>query len=176
MLMIELRGPRVLLRSGKKGEAPRLLEILSEPAVATRWGNFSLEDAETQFVETDDALIVLVVELDGEVIGAIQFGEENDPQYRHANIDLFLTTSRHGQGLGTESIRVLARYLFEERGHHRLSIDPAVDNVAAIRAYEAVGFRPVGVMRKYEQGPDGRWHDGLLMDMLVEDFEDPVAK
>jgi len=29
-----------------------------------------------------------------------------------------------------------------------------------------VGFRPVGVMRRYERGGDGRFHDGLLMDLL----------
>jgi RimJ/RimL family protein N-acetyltransferase len=75
--------------------------------------------------------------------------------YRHAGMDIFLTTPRHGQGLGTEAIRLLARYLFEERGHHRLTIDPAADNVAAIRAYERVGFRRVGIMRNYERGPDG---------------------
>jgi aminoglycoside 6'-N-acetyltransferase len=85
-------------------------------------------------------------------------------------MDIYLTTSRHGQGLGTEALRLLARYLFEERGHHRLTIDPAADNTAAIRAYEGVGFRRVGIMRKYERGPDGVWHDGLLMDMLKEEF------
>ena len=72
--------------------------------------------------------------------------------------------------MGAEAIRVLARHLFEERGHHRLTIDPAADNAAAIRAYEKVGFRRVGVMRLYERGPDGDWHDGLLMDMLREEF------
>ena len=30
--------------------------------------------------------------------------------------------------------------------------------------------RPVGVMRKCERGPDGTWHDGLLMDLLADDF------
>ena len=78
------------------------------------------------------------------------------------------TTPRHGQGLGSEAVRVLARYLIEERGHHRLTIDPAADNAAAIRAYETVGFRPVGVMRSYERGPDGTFHDGLLMEMLAD--------
>ena len=33
-----------------------------------------------------------------------------------------------------------------------------------------VGFRPVGVMRRYERGPDGEWHDGLLMELLAEDL------
>jgi len=51
------------------------------------------------------------------------------------------------------------------RGHHRLTIDPAADNLAAIRAYEKVGFRTVGVMREYWRAPDGTWHDGLLMDL-----------
>jgi aminoglycoside 6'-N-acetyltransferase len=64
----------------------------------------------------------------------------------------------------------MARYLIEQRGHHRLTIDPAADNAAAIRCYEKVGFRPVGVMRRYEQGPDGTWHDGLLMELLAEDL------
>jgi aminoglycoside 6'-N-acetyltransferase len=25
-------------------------------------------------------------------------------------------------------------------------------------------------MREYERGPDGVWHDGLLMDMLKKEF------
>jgi aminoglycoside 6'-N-acetyltransferase len=33
-----------------------------------------------------------------------------------------------------------------------------------------VGFRRVGIMRKYERGPDGVWRDGLLMDMLEEEL------
>ena len=55
---------------------------------------------------------------------------------------------------------MLARYLIQERGHHRLTIDPAADNAPAIRAYEKVGFRPVGVLRSYEQGPDPRGTTG----------------
>jgi aminoglycoside 6'-N-acetyltransferase len=28
----------------------------------------------------------------------------------------------------------------------------------------------VGVMRRYERGVDGSWHDGLLLDLLPEDL------
>jgi aminoglycoside 6'-N-acetyltransferase len=94
-----------------------------------------------------------------------------DPDYRHASIDLFLATAVHGRGYGTDALRTLARYLFEERGHHRLTIDPAAANERAIRAYRAVGFRPVGLMRDYERGPDGTWHDSLLMDLLAGEHE-----
>ena len=53
------------------------------------------------------------------------------------------------------------------RGHHRLTIDPAASNDRAIGVYERVGFRRVGVMRNYERGQGGAFHDGLLMDMLA---------
>ena len=120
-------------------------------------------------MDADNASVIVV---DDEVIGAIQFDEENDPMYKHAGIDIFITAPRHGQGLGSDAVRTLARYLIEERGHHRLTIDPAVDNEQAIRTYRRVGFRDVGVMREYERGTDGTWHDGLLMEMLAEDFND----
>jgi len=49
-------------------------------------------------------------------------------------------------------------------------IDPAASNEPAIRCYAKVGFRPVGVMRQYERGPDGTFHDGLLMDLLRDEL------
>ena len=165
--MVILRGERVLLRRGRPEDAEGLFQIRNEPEVVRWWGSDEIEEISDQFIEADEGF---VIEADGEVVGALQYHEEDDPMYRHAGIDIFLTASRHGQGLGTEAIRLLARHLFEERGHHRLTIDPAADNAAAIRAYEKVGFRRVGIMRNYERGPDGAWHDGLLMDMLREEF------
>ena len=166
--MVVLRGRRVLLRPGRPEDADRLLQIRNEPQVLRWWGSVDIEEEiSEEFIEAERGF---VIEADGEVVGAIQYHEENEPMYRHAGMDIFLTASRHGEGLGTEAIRLLASYLFEERGHHRLTIDPAVDNTGAIRAYERVGFRAVGIMRKYERGPEGVWHDGLLMDMLKEEF------
>ena len=165
--MVILRGERVLLRRGRPEDAEGLFQIRNEPEVVRWWGSDEIEEICDQFIEADESF---VIEAYGEVVGAIQYHEEDDPMYRHAGIDIFLTASRHGQGLGTEAIRLLARHLFEERGHHRLTIDPAADNAAAIRAYEKVGFRRVGIMRNYERGPDGVWHDGLLMDMIREEL------
>ncbi|HEX3909646.1 MAG TPA: GNAT family protein [Solirubrobacteraceae bacterium] len=46
----------------------------------------------------------------------------------------------------------------------------ALGNTAAIRAYEKAGFTRVGVMRGYERdAAGGGWHDGLLMELLVDD-------
>ena len=166
--VILLSGPHVTLRSTTAEDAERLNPIRNEPEVLRWWSHLAPGEME-EFVADEHSL---VIEVDGEVIGAVQFFEEEDPMYRHANIDVYLTTSRHGRGFGTEAVRMLARYLLEERGHHRITIDPAATNAAAIRTYEKVGFRPVGVMRLYEQGPDGTWHDGLLMELLAGELLD----
>ena len=91
--------------------------------------------------------------MDGEVAGGIQYAEEEEPDYRHAGIDIYLGSSFQNQGLGQDTLRTIARHLFDDRGHHRLTIDPAAANVRAIVAYRRVGFRPVGAMRSYERGP-----------------------
>ena len=106
----------------------------------------------------------------GRVAGTIQFHEENEPDYRHAGLDIFLDAEHQGRGLGSDALRTLARYLIEVRGHHRLTIDPSAANERAIRAYARIGFRPVGVMRRYERGADGTFHDGLLMDLLADEL------
>jgi aminoglycoside 6'-N-acetyltransferase len=164
-----LRGERVLIRPVEHRDRDRLTEILTEPEVARWWPGYDADRVQAELLDDDDSE-TLAIEVDGEVAGLVLVSEELDPDYRHAGLDITLATDYHGRGLGSEALRVVARHLFEERGHHRLTIDPAVHNERAIRAYERVGFKPVGVMRLYERGPDGTWHDGLLMDLLAAEY------
>jgi aminoglycoside 6'-N-acetyltransferase len=167
--VVELKGDRVVLRPLRGDDVPVLVEIQSQPSVARSWGAPDEADLRRQAAgESEETSFAITV--DGAVAGLIQYVEEDDPMYRHAGIDIFLSEEVHGRGLGTDAVRTLARYLIQERGHHRLTIDPAADNLAAIRAYEKVGFRPVGVMRQYERLPGGDWHDGLLMDLLADEL------
>lgn len=108
----------------------------------------------------------------------IQFTEQLEPRYRHASIDVFQDRSLHGRGIGTAAVRRVVEHLIEDRGHHRITIDPAATNAAAIRSYAKVGFRPVGVMRQYERAvdDDDSWHDGLLMELLVNEAFSPGAQ
>ena len=60
--------------------------------------------------------------------------------------------------------------VIEEELHGDDAGVPAAADEPAIRCYAKVGFRPVGVMRRYERGGDGRFHDGLLMDLLRDEL------
>ncbi len=134
-----LRGENVVLRPLSPETAARLAEIRAEPGVVRWWGPPHEPDTDPHGSAT-----LLAVEANGELIGLIQFEEEDEPDYRHAGIDIFLAEQAQGHGHGPDAVRTLARYLIEERGHHRLTIDPATENAAAVRAYEKVGFRRVG--------------------------------
>ncbi|MGF0310902.1 GNAT family N-acetyltransferase [Rhodococcus sp. IEGM1428] len=161
---MNLRGERVVLRPVAAEDVPELRRILHTPEVYMRWGD---EDADENWPFDDPEAVRMIVELDGAARGLIQYFEEPDPMYRHASIDIFLDPAVHGRGVGKDAVGTLVRYLTVDLGHHRLVIDPAADNAIAIACYSAVGFEPVGIMRKYEKGPDG-WHDSLLMDLIVE--------
>lgn len=162
---MRLAEPRagIVLRPLAVGDEPELLR-LHRTAEVVRWWDIPAEG----FPWDEPESTRLTIEVDGAIAGLIQFWEELEPRYRHASIDLFVDPALHGRGLGTETLRLVVRHLIHERGHHRLTIDPAAANAAAIRSYEKVGFRPVGVMRRHERDVEGEgWHDGLLMELLA---------
>jgi aminoglycoside 6'-N-acetyltransferase len=165
-LRLELpEHPGVVVRSLVDSDAPELRRIHSEPEVARWW---DVPDEAFPWEEPDSTR--LTIEVDGAVAGLIQFYEELEARYRHAAVDIFVDPALHGRGIGTAVLQRVVRHLLEDRGHHRVTIDPATANSAAIRSYEKAGFRQVGVMRRYERdaGGDG-WHDGLLMELLAGD-------
>jgi aminoglycoside 6'-N-acetyltransferase len=166
-----LQGELVTLRPLRPDDRESLLEVLRDPTVVAVWDTRGPEVSTDELLAGDEHWTVWAIEAGGEFAGSIQVAEEEDVDYRHAGIDIFMSSRFQGRGLGTDAIRTTARYLLEVRKHHRLTIDPAADNARAIRTYEKVGFKSVGVMRQYERGRDGTYHDGLLMDMLAGELQ-----
>jgi aminoglycoside 6'-N-acetyltransferase len=161
-----IAGQTVVLRPTAAAHVPVFLEILGHPDIAKWWGGYDLERVRRELLGPHG----YAIELAGEVVGLIIYREEHDPDHRHAAMDLAVHPDQHGQGLGCDAMRAMARYLFEHRGHHRVVIDPAAHNALAIRSCERAGFKPVGVMRRYERSADGLWHDALLMDLVADEL------
>lgn len=163
-----LRGPRVVLRPPNADEAEVLADAIAlDPAAGPRW---STDPATMRRWLAEEDLNLLVVEFEGEAVGIVDFEEVPEPEYHSAGMDIALLECCTGKGIGGEVLQVLGAWLIDVRGHHRLTIDPAADNARAIRSYSKIGYQPIGVARRYERGPDGSWHDNLLMDVLAEEF------
>ncbi|MFN2606421.1 MAG: GNAT family N-acetyltransferase [Acidimicrobiales bacterium] len=160
-----LPGHRVVLRrAGAEGDGALLDGLFAVPEVAELWPGDNSDHLH------EPGTVGFTVWVGDGFIGFIQYWEEPAPEYRHAGIDVVLHPDWCNQGLGTDAVRTLARHLFDDLGHHRIVIDPRVENRRAIASYRKVGFRDVGIMRRYERGNDGVLRDGLLMDLLPEEL------
>jgi aminoglycoside 6'-N-acetyltransferase len=155
---------RLVLEPVRPEHANRLRELRRTPEVARWWD----PAGEGWPLDEEADLHKLAVIADGELVGYIQFWEEPDPSSRHADVDIFLGPEAQDRGLGTEAMRAAVRHLIEDRGHHRITLGTSVDNERAIRVYEKVGFRRVGVLRKATRSHlSGEWEDEVLMELVV---------
>ena len=146
--------------------AAELRRIRSTPEVERWW-----DPVEPDFpLDDEPEANRFAVMLADAVVGMAQYGEELEPKYRSASIDVFLDPAVHGRGIGSTVVRLLAEHLLDECGHHSIEIDPAAHNVAAVRAYAKAGFTPVGTLRLAERDAydHDRWHDALLMERVVD--------
>ena len=165
-----LRGTKVALRSLRPGDAEVLRTIRAEPEVARWWGpledDFPLGDAPD--------LIRYSVLVDDRPIGMIQFSQEIYPDYRWADVDIFIATAHQGRGFGSDAMRTLIRHLQEDLGHHRITLTTGPDNHRAIHVYGKLGFRKVGTLALSTRDPISReWADELLMELVIPSAADP---
>ena len=75
-----------------------------------------------------------------------------------------------GKGYGSDALRLILRYGFQELNLHRIGLDVHSTNTRAIRAYEKAGFTHEGRLR--EAGyRDGERYDRLKMGVLRREWE-----
>jgi aminoglycoside 6'-N-acetyltransferase len=165
-----LVGERMTLRPPTGADAAQLLHILAEPEVSRWWVGYTADRIRDEVLESGNAL---VMEIDGDCAGAIFLYPNPDPEYLHVVIHLFLGARWYRHRYGAEALAIVIEHL-ATLGHHRFTLDPNVNNAPAIRSYERLGFRAVGVLRGYQLRPDGDHEDGLLMDLVLSDFPDGV--
>ena len=163
----ELTGRRVRLVPCAPEHYERLREIHREPEVRRWWQEPS---DEWPADENEPDVFNYTILLDDAIVGFAQWYAVNEPMFRHAGLDLFLDPAVHGRGLGTETARAICAHLIDDHGFHRIVIDPEAENAVAIACYRKLGFKPVGVMRRYSRDRFGAWKDGLLLDLLAEEF------
>src|ERR1700730_19064529 len=106
--MTTLKGTLVTLRPAITEDVPELARIRATPEVARWWRGG--EDMAAAVAEdlAEEGTETFVVEHDGRVAGAIQWHAEEEPDYEHAGIDVYLDPAIHGRGLGADAIRTLA--------------------------------------------------------------------
>lgn len=167
-------GEKTRLRRIERQDIPTFVRWFSDPEVREfllinrpistaeeeRWFERKLEEGSEIFaIETAD----------GTHIGNIEL-MDIDSRHRHAELGVVIGEKAYwGQGYGSDAIRTLLRFAFEEMNLHRVSLRVYEDNARGINAYEKCGFRIEGRLREaiYRKG---RYYDELIMGVLGPEF------
>ena len=162
----ELRGPVVTLRVPQTEDLQPLYDILNEPEVAHWWVGYTPERVRRELIDDPNTRII---EVTSQCAGAVIVLRGSDPEYPTTVMHIFLGTAFRGQRIGEEALALAIREEFKF-GMTRVTLDPNVANEGAIRSYERLGFKKVGILRDYQVRPGGTLDDALLLDMTRSDF------
>lgn len=170
-------GSLVRLRAIEEDDVPKIHEGIWDSEVtaqmAVAWPEALAQTREFwDRVRRSDSEELLAIEtLAGEFVGAVGL-HGIDPRNRQAELGIWIARSHWDKGYGTDAVRTMCRFGFREMNLQRVFLRVYETNPRGRRAYEKVGFKEEGRLRR-GQFVDGRYVDvvvmGLLADDLIED-------
>jgi aminoglycoside 6'-N-acetyltransferase len=135
-----IRGERTVLRPATDDDLDLLVGWLADPGVYRWWEGRSLSRDEVADIYTGrrrPEVEPFVVEADGVPVGYLQCWQGTETS---GGVDMFLVPEARGRGFGHDAARAASRFLLDRRGWTEVTVDPMVDNIRAIRAFERAGF------------------------------------
>jgi RimJ/RimL family protein N-acetyltransferase len=177
LLLIMIRGQKVILRAPKREDLPRIAEFRNDVELEIMgggdpWWPVPVEVIEAEFMQrrSADDRPWFAIEADGKYIGGCglfhfdwtaRTGEIGigigDPAYR-------------GRGYGRDAVRVLLDYAFRLRNLHRVWLTVHANNERAIRCYRACGFVEEGRLREHVW-VNGQYVDSVCMGLLRDEWQ-----
>jgi RimJ/RimL family protein N-acetyltransferase len=179
-----LTGERVLLRPFDLAQDEAALrEMLLDPEATRLTGSQALgavpawsDEDEAKFLawyrtrnQQPDRLDLAVVDkASGQCVGEVVLNDWSDAN-RSCSFRTVIGPKGRDRGLGTESVRMIIGYGFEQLGLHRIELQVYAFNPRARRVYDKVGFVPEGVLRESLRWED-EWVDATVMSILAPEW------
>lgn len=171
------RGKKIILREYRKDDLEYLLKIMNEEEykkyVVSRipYPN-TFSDVEEDFKKISgnkDYYDFAIESIDeGKYIGECGI-KSVDWKNRKTEIYIFLGKDYVEEGYGTDAMKVLLSFIFNEMNLHKVKLTVFSFNTRAIKCYEKCGFRIEGTL-KSELYKGGSYHDLVIMGILKEEY------
>jgi RimJ/RimL family protein N-acetyltransferase len=171
-----LQGERVRLRPVQPGDLPKFAEWLGDPEVR-RW-LAALNEAPTLQDEVEwyedsranpDNVLWSIETLDGRLIGTTEL--RVTPYARRAELGIAIQDkTQWNRGYGTETIRLLLEYGFEDLQLNRIELTVDEQNARGRRCYEKCGFTEEGLLRQHRL-VDGQFGNTVMMSILRSEWQ-----
>lgn len=173
-----LLGRTVRLRPLTEDDLPHLdrwwreteWQPLQQPTVRPRPAGTAADLFRAWSANTDPGAVGLSVETleDTRLVGHVTLHGAALPQ-RTGTLGIILGPEHTGHGYGSDAVRVLLRYAFQEMNLHRVELSVWGFNTDARRAYERCGFVVEG-RRREAVFHAGRYHDDVVMGVLASEW------
>jgi RimJ/RimL family protein N-acetyltransferase len=106
----------------------------------------------------------------GEKIGQINYNKI-DLENKKTDLDIIIgAEDRMRKGYGSDALRALINYLFENFNINKIGTGARANNPRAIRTYEKAGFKKEGLLRE-EDYFEGKFVDCIKFGILRKDFQ-----
>lgn len=172
-------GQRVRLRAIERSDIPTFVRWFNDPEVRQYLLMYTPMSAaqeerwfESHLNARDDYLYAIEAHVGEQWVHIGNVGlHKLDWKNRNAELGIVLGEKSYwGQGYGTDAVRTLLRFAFQELNLHRVQLDVFDHNRRAQRCYEKAGFRREGT-RRQALFREGRYRDVHVMGILREEFE-----
>lgn len=153
-----IEGVGVILRTTTDTDLEILRSFFTDPEFYERWGGQPLADEEIAakyLGHRSPAVECFIVEEAGRPVGFVQYWVADDGA-EGGGMDLVLTPSVRGRGIGTAVVNALVEYVRTELQWRRFTVDPDVSNPRGVNFWTNVGFEPVRIVED-EHGREPYW-------------------
>lgn len=175
---------KIRIRDLNEKDFSYLYKWLTDERVLAFYGGrdkkYTLETVKEHYTETwKEEVIRVIIEYQEKPIGYGQIYKMYDELYTDYHypkskeivygMDQFIGEVEYwNQGIGTKYIKMIFKFLKQERNADAVILDPHKNNLRAIRAYQKVGFRIIEDLKEHELH-EGKKEDCYLMEYRYDD-------
>jgi L-phenylalanine/L-methionine N-acetyltransferase len=160
---------RVKLRPYDPSDKEGLVSMyaaLSQESLQWSMPPYNRQRVERWTTNAENSIILIALDR-GKIVGHLQISMGTSPRVREiGELFIYLHQEYQNVGLGTAQMREGIR-IAKERHLHRVELSVVADNHRAIKLYEKVGFEREGLKRENYVGEDGKYHDEVVMGILL---------
>jgi [ribosomal protein S5]-alanine N-acetyltransferase len=179
-LEVPIADRGVVLRDAAERDIPEILIAhqddphmyvrlgLDRPPSAAELGR-QIEEATSERRSGTRARLTIQEESSDEFRGRILV-HNVDWENGRAELGVWVVPQARGRGLARSALRLAARWLVESCGLARLELLTEPDNEPMLRAAQAAGFSPEGVLRRHARRGNEH-HDMVILSLLASDLE-----
>ena len=179
---MNIYGEKVVLRAIEERDCELLREMFNSPEIehlVVGWAYPLSEYAQKKWYsnhyDTTEPLRLIIADKDDNALGMVAL-TELDWKNRSAVTGIKIAGKENrGKGIGTDALKALIKYCFDELQLNRIESVWLADNHASAALHKKVGFKQEGTKRQ-AIFCDGRYHDMCIGSILVDEYRSDREK